>query len=245
VALGTTHKVGQLLHPSTPVCSFHQPVLVHERERHPADRERGSGWGGESAAWPLATAGGPIVVPATHLSKQAEAWPSGPHTKGSTLVVRLTQKPGMRVAMFCPGPKPPAPAPASPAPLRKPATKKTVVFGSDKDLGIVLTSDDPLDQLWLEIDKDGDGKLGEEEVCQVLVMMKRATETGAPRTKEIAQTVMKELDTDGSGDIDIGEFQVRGEARCGDGCPALPGARTLRTRAVPSALLSVHNSRQA
>ena len=35
------------------------------------------------------------------------------------------------------------------------ATKR-VVFGSERDLGMVLTSDDPLDQLWLRVDSNGE-----------------------------------------------------------------------------------------
>jgi Ca2+-binding EF-hand superfamily protein len=77
----------------------------------------------------------------------------------------------------------------------------TRVFGQDRDLGLRLGSDDPLDQLWLQVDADGDGSLGREEVKKVMALMGRAdVEANVDR-------VMQELDADNSGDIDIGEFE--------------------------------------
>ena len=75
----------------------------------------------------------------------------------------------------------------------------TVVFGKDVSLDLVLGSDDPLDRMWLEVDADGDGNLGRDEVIHVLKLMGRKT-SGVDK-------VMRELDADLSGDIDIGEFE--------------------------------------
>lgn len=59
-----------------------------------------------------------------------------------------------------------------------------------------------------EIDKDGDGQLGKPELCQLLVMMKRANDAKGAKTAALATKVMKELDKDGSNEVDICEFQV-------------------------------------
>ena len=87
--------------------------------------------------------------------------------------------------------------------MADPAQPRTmqVVFGRERDLGIRLGSDDPLDQLWLEVDADGDGELGRSEVEQLLRRMGRAD------VEAQLDAVMAELDADGSGDIDIGEFE--------------------------------------
>ena len=85
--------------------------------------------------------------------------------------------------------------------------RKTVVFGQPRDLGLVLNSDDPLDQLWGKIDADGDGELGASELAQVLVAMGRVQSADAPETLAWVETTMKELDEDGSGDVDIAELQ--------------------------------------
>ena len=71
-------------------------------------------------------------------------------------------------------------------------------FGQDRDLGLVLGSDDPLDQLWLQVDADGDGSLGRDEVKKIMTLM------GRPDVEANVDLVMKELDADQSGDIDIG-----------------------------------------
>ena len=75
----------------------------------------------------------------------------------------------------------------------------TKVFGAKYALGFRLGSDDPLDQLWLKVDADGDGNLSQEEVGEVLRMM------GREDVEANLEAVMAELDADGSGDIDIGE----------------------------------------
>ena len=82
-----------------------------------------------------------------------------------------------------------------------PAQARTmkIVFGRERELGIRLGSDDPLDQLWLKVDADGDGNLSQEEVGEVLRMM------GREDVEANLEAVMAELDADGSGDIDIGE----------------------------------------
>lgn len=87
------------------------------------------------------------------------------------------------------------------------AATKQVVFGSDRDLGMVLTSDDPLDQLRLRIDADGDGELGLSELQELLVAMGRV-KRGDPATAATVRTLFAELDTDSSGEIDAVEFQV-------------------------------------
>jgi Ca2+-binding EF-hand superfamily protein len=81
-----------------------------------------------------------------------------------------------------------------------PGSKK-VVFGANRSLGLRLGSDDPLDQLWLKVDQDGDGELDRGEVLQLLQMMGRAD------AEAQVDGVMEELDADGSGDIDLGEFE--------------------------------------
>ena len=78
---------------------------------------------------------------------------------------------------------------------------KKVVFGADRSLGLRLGSDDPLDQLWLEVDQDGDGELDRGEVLQLLQMMGRAD------AEAQIDGVMQGLDEDGSGNIDLGEFE--------------------------------------
>ena len=75
----------------------------------------------------------------------------------------------------------------------------TKVFGAKYALGFRLGSDDPLDQLWLKVDADGDGNLSQEEVGEVLRMM------GREDVEANLEAVMADLDADGSGDIDIGE----------------------------------------
>ena len=82
-----------------------------------------------------------------------------------------------------------------------PAQARTmkIVFGRERELGIRLGSDDPLDQLWLEVDADGDGQLGRSEVAQLLRRMGRG--------EAQLDAVMAELDEDKSGDIDISEFE--------------------------------------
>lgn len=102
--------------------------------------------------------------------------------------------------------------------------KMTLVFGGERDLGLVLGSDDPLDQLWLRLDTDGDGSLGRPEVVQMLVAMGRINDPNDPIVrsgrrgaddwplqmaddKAWVDGVLSELDSDGSGDIDIGEFE--------------------------------------
>ena len=78
---------------------------------------------------------------------------------------------------------------------------KKVVFGADRSLGLRLGSDDPLDQLWLQVDQDGDGELDRGEVLQLLQMMGRAD------AEAQIDGVMQGLDEDGSGNIDLGEFE--------------------------------------
>jgi hypothetical protein len=87
----------------------------------------------------------------------------------------------------------------TPQPRRQPDPTKHVVFGSGRDLGLVLTSDDPLDKLWLQIDADGDGQLGKSELARLMATMGRHGEN--------IDELFVALDSDGSGDIDIGEFQ--------------------------------------
>ena len=84
---------------------------------------------------------------------------------------------------------------------------KKVVFGKPRDLDLRLSSDDPLDQLWLKVDADGDGQLGKSELAELMVMMGRASTVDAPETATLVDKIVEELDTDRSGDIDIGEFQ--------------------------------------
>lgn len=80
------------------------------------------------------------------------------------------------------------------------------VFGSGRDLGLVLGSDDPLDQLWMRLDADADGSLGRAEVVEMLVAMGRIDGPNDSRGDKV-DAVLAELDSDGSGDIDIGEFE--------------------------------------
>ena len=85
---------------------------------------------------------------------------------------------------------------------RKPAMRTmTLIFGKNEELGLVLGSEDPLDQMWLQIDKDGDGELGRDEVAEILRMMNRSS------SYEDVSRVMAELDSDRSDFIDIGEFE--------------------------------------
>ena len=91
--------------------------------------------------------------------------------------------------------------PETPQPVQQSPGTKTVVFGSDRDLGLVLGSDDALDRLWLDVDRDGDGSLGRAEIVRMLTMMGRGDVEGQ------VDEVMAGLDEDGSGDIDIGEFE--------------------------------------
>ena len=84
--------------------------------------------------------------------------------------------------------------------MQPPSRVKEVVFGNPRELGLVLGSDDPLDQLWLKLDADGDGQLGRREIEELLLMMGRVTETTSDAAQLIS-TVMEELDSDGSGDV--------------------------------------------
>ena len=89
----------------------------------------------------------------------------------------------------------------TPQPKQMQTHIKRVVFGSARSLGLVLGSQEPLDKLWLELDVNGDGQLGADEVTALLIRM------GRPHEADDAALVMKELDADGSGEIDIGEFE--------------------------------------
>ena len=60
---------------------------------------------------------------------------------------------------------------ATPKPKKPAMRTMTLIFGKNEELGLVLGSADPLDQMWLHIDKDVDGELGREEVAEVLKMM--------------------------------------------------------------------------
>ena len=84
--------------------------------------------------------------------------------------------------------------------MQPPSRVKEVVFGNPRELGLVLGSDDPLDQLWLKLDADGDGQLGRREIEELLLMMGRVTETTSDAA-QLVSTVMEELDSDGSGDV--------------------------------------------
>ena len=83
-----------------------------------------------------------------------------------------------------------------------------IVFGLDVPLSgkdkIILMSEDPLDQMWKQLtgDGDGDARLQKRDVRRVLTLMGRRDDGPA------VSRVMKELDTDGSGDVDIQEFEA-------------------------------------
>lgn len=83
------------------------------------------------------------------------------------------------------------------------APVKIVVFGDDRDHGLVLGSDDPLDQLWLRVDKDGDGELGRPEIKELLTMMGRVGVDD-----HTVDVITAEMDADGDGDVDMGEFEA-------------------------------------
>lgn len=51
---------------------------------------------------------------------------------------------------------------------------KTLIFVKDRDLGLVLGSKDPLDQVWSQMDPDGDGVVGRDEILELWSRMGRA-----------------------------------------------------------------------
>ena len=57
------------------------------------------------------------------------------------------------------------------------------------------------------VDQDGSGQIGKEEVTSLLKML------GAPKSDEEVEAMVKEVDADGSGEIDFGEFLVVMTAR--------------------------------
>lgn len=93
------------------------------------------------------------------------------------------------------------PPPLPGAQLAAESSLTTVVFKNPGPLGIALASEAMLDQMWLSVDADGDGLLGVEEVAAMLMMM------GREDSAATIDRAMEELDADGSGEIDIAEFE--------------------------------------
>jgi hypothetical protein len=89
----------------------------------------------------------------------------------------------------------------TPQPKQTAANVKRVVFGTDRPLGLVLGSNDPLDRLWLELDSDRDGQLGPGEVARLLAGL------GRPAEQDDVAAAMVQLDMTGSGSIGIAEFE--------------------------------------
>ena len=169
----------------TYVRGAHEDLSDLHHPRHTDVAHPGSHWAAKKE---------PQLAPGPGRSEQQQSGPEGllpapadgMERQGSSVKAALPERPRQKQQ-------------AAPA---EPKCTMEVVFGQARGLGIVFGSSDPLDQLWLEVDTDGDGQLGKDELGDLLRKMGRA------QTEADVEAAWKELDSDNSESVDIAEFEA-------------------------------------